>query len=168
MLRGAHRDKKLAMASVGMLSTLTLCVMQFGDRNGLNSMSFAQVQQLGSNLTKAQRLAKQGNIEFLGGQVLSGRSLILHGELTDANCYFGEHSHGYDHAFCAKVCVANGSPLLFVSDQQSEVYLVLTATNGVQLHADVLNQIGVPGVVIKGKLIENGDQRVLAVEELEH
>jgi hypothetical protein len=44
----------------------------------------------------------------------------------------------------------------------------LTATNGVQLHADVLNQIGVPGVLIKGKLIENGDQRVLAVEELEH
>jgi hypothetical protein len=73
-----------------------------------------------------------------------------------------------DHAFCAKLCVANGSPLLFVSDQQSEVYLVLTATNGVQLHADVLNHIGVPGVVLKGKLIENGDQRLLAVEELEH
>ena len=64
--------------------------------------------------------------------------------------------------------VANGSPLLFVSDKHSEVYLVLTATNGVQLQGDVLNQIGVPGVVIKGKLIENGDQRVLAVEELEH
>jgi hypothetical protein len=151
-----------------MLSTLTLCAMQFGDRNSLNSMSFAQVQQLGSNLTRAQRLAKQGNIEFLGCQGLSGRSVILRGELTDANCYFGEHSHGYDHAFCAKLCVANGSPLLFVSDQHIEVYLVLTATNGVQLHADVLNQIGVPGVVIKGKLIENGDQRVLAVEGLEH
>ena len=150
-----------------MLSTLTLCAMQFGDRSGLNTMSFAQVQQLSQNLTKAQRLAKQGNIEFLGGQVLSGRSVILQGELTDANCYFGEHSHGYDHAFCAKLCVANGSPLLFVSDQQSEVYLVLTATNGVQLHADVLNQIGVPGVVIKGKLIDNGHQRVLALEELE-
>jgi hypothetical protein len=40
------------MASVRMLSTLTLCAMQFGDRNGLNSMSFAQVQQLGSNLTR--------------------------------------------------------------------------------------------------------------------
>ena len=151
-----------------MLSTLTLCATQFGDRNGLNSMSFAQIQQLGSNITKAQRLAKHGNIEFLGDQVLRGRSVILHGELTDANCYFGEHSHGYDHAFCAKFCVANGSPVVFVSDQQSEVYLVLTATNGVRLPVDVLNQIGVPGVVIKGKLIENGDQRELAVEELEH
>ena len=40
------------MASVGMLSTLTLCAMQFGDRNDLNSMSFAQLQQLGSNLTR--------------------------------------------------------------------------------------------------------------------
>src|SRR5215469_6108853 len=167
MLRGLHRDKKLAMASIGMLSTLTLCAMQFGDRNGLNSMSYAQVRQLGSNLTRAQKLAKQGNIEFLGGRVLSGRSVILHGELTDANCFFGEHSHGYDHAFCAKFCVANGSALLFVSDQQSEVYLVLTATNGVQLHADVLNQIGVPGVVLKGKLIDNGDQHLLAVDELE-
>ena len=111
------------MASVGMLSTLTLCAMQFGDRNGLNNMSFAQVQQLGSNLTKAQRLAKQGNIEFLGGQVLSGQRVTLRGELTDANCYFGEHSHGQDHAFCARLSFVshNGSPLLFFSDQQSEV-----------------------------------------------
>ena len=124
------------MASVRMLSTLTLCAMQFGDRNGLNSMSFAQVQQLGSNPTKAHRLAKQGNIEFLGGQVLSGRSVILHGELTDANCYFGEHSHGYDHAFCAKLCVANGSPLLFVSDQQKRSLPSAYCRQWLAFHAD--------------------------------
>jgi hypothetical protein len=77
-----------------MLSTLTLCAMQFGDRNDLNSMSIRAASATGLQSHKAQRLAKQCSIKFLGGQVLSGRTVTLHGELTDANCYFGEHSRG--------------------------------------------------------------------------
>jgi hypothetical protein len=155
------------LALLGVLSSLGLCAMQFGDRSGLNNMSFAQVQQFVPDLAKVQRWAKQGNIEFRGGQVLSGRTVTLHGELTDANCYLGAHSHGYDHAFCAKFCFASGSPLLFISDQQGEIYMVLTAKNGVHLPNSALDQIGVPGVTIQGKLIEGVNTRALAVEEIE-
>ena len=95
-------------------------------------MSFAQVRALVSDLEKARRLAKQGNIEFLCGQDVSGQAVRLRGEFTDANCYLGYRTHAYDHAFCAKLCVAAGSSLVFVSDHQSKVYVVLTGKNGVR------------------------------------
>jgi hypothetical protein len=150
-----------------LLAALTLCAMQFGDRSGLNSMSFAEVQPLVSDLGRAQALAKQGNIEFLGGQVVSGRSVSLRGELTDANCYLGSHTHAYDHAFCAKFCVASGSSLVFISDQQTKLYVVLTARNGVSIPEGVLDQIGVPGIAVKGKILEGASLPVLAIEGIE-
>lgn len=152
---------------MSLLATLTLCAAQFGDRSGLNNMSFAQVQPFVSHLGRAQTLAKQGNIEFLGGQAVPGQSLRLRGELTDANCYLGSHAHAYDHAFCAKLCVASGSSLLFISDQQSKVYVVLTAKNGVRLAQQALDCIGVPGIVVKGKVLENARLPAIALEEIE-
>jgi len=70
----------------------------------------------------------------------------------------------YDHAFCTKLCAAAGSPLLFISDRGGQVYLVLTERNGVRLPEEVLDRIGVPGVVVKGKAFEADGLRALAVE----
>ena len=106
-------------------------------------MSFARVQALVSDLGKAQLLARQGNIEFLGGQAVSGQEVRLRGEFTDANCYLGYRTHAYDHAFCAKLCVAAGASLLFVSDRQGKAYVVLTGKNGIRVPKVVLDQVGV-------------------------
>jgi hypothetical protein len=143
---------------------LGLCSFQFGDRNELNQMPFAEVQPLVSNLAKARSLAKQGNIDLLVGRVERGDTVKLRGEVTDANCYVGSHTHAYDHAFCAKLCAAAGSPLLFVSDQRGSAYLVLNQENGKRLPADLLDRIGVPGIVVKGKVLNADGLRVLAVE----
>src|SRR5271157_2759812 len=148
------------------VTALGLCAFQFGDNRGLNSMPFTEVQPLVLDLGKAQKLANEGNLELLSGQTIRGEEVIVRGELTDANCYLGSHTHAYDHAFCAKLCVAAGAPLLFVSDQGGEVYLVLSEQNGVPLPENVLNHIGVPGIVIKGKVIETIGMRALAVEGL--
>jgi hypothetical protein len=167
MAHTAHPIRNSVGALLGCLATVGLCAMQFGDRSGLNNMSFAQVQALVSDLGKAQQLAKQGNIEFLGGQTVPGQAVHLRGEFTDANCYFGYHTHAYDHAFCAKLCVAAGSSLVFVSDQQGKVYVVLTAKNGMRLPKDVLDSIGVPGVAVVGRLVEVDGVRALAVDSLD-
>jgi hypothetical protein len=164
----AHPIRNSVAALLGCAATLALCAMQFGDRSGLNNMSFAQVQALVSDLGKAQRLTKQGNIEFLGGQVAPGRALRLRGEFTDANCYLGYRTHGYDHSFCAKLCVAAGSSLVFVSDQQAKVYVVLTGKNGIRLPQDALDQIGVPGVEVVGRLVESDGVQALAVDSFGH
>jgi hypothetical protein len=148
------------------IATVGLCAFQFGDRYGLNSMPFGQVQPLVSDLAKARRLAKQGNIDLLVGQTVLGKAASLRGEITDANCYLGSHTHGYDHAFCAKLCAAAGSPLVFVSDQAGEIYLVLSERNGIRLPDDVLDRIGVPGIVVKGKVLDAGGMRALAIEGL--
>ena len=146
---------------------LLLAAFQFGDNNGLNNMTFAQVQRLVSNLPKAQKMAKDGNLELLAGKSERGEAVTLRGELTDANCFLGTHTHGHDHAFCAKCCVAAGSPLHFISDQGGLVYVVLTASNGVPLPESLLNLIGVPGIAVKGKTLNANGVRAFAVESVE-
>jgi hypothetical protein len=162
--RRGQPNRKAAMVLLSATAALALCAFQFGDRYGLNSMPFAQVQALVSDLAKAQKMAKQGNVELLSGETMPGRAVSLRGEVTDANCYLGSHTHAYDHAFCAKLCAAAGSPLLFVSDQGGQVYLVLSERNAVRLPEEVLDRIGVPGVVVKGKAFEAEGLRALAVE----
>jgi hypothetical protein len=129
-------------------------------------MPFTEVQPLVFDLAKARRLAKQGNVDLLAGRAEPGEPVSLRGEVTDANCYLGNHIHAYDHAFCAKLCAAAGGPLLFIPDQGAEIYLVLSERNGIRLPKSVLDRIGVPGVVVKGKALNAGGVRALAIEGL--
>jgi hypothetical protein len=161
-----HPGKKPALTLLSGIAVLALCAFQFGDRNELNKMPFAEVQPLVSDLAKARRLAKQGNIDLLVGQAEPGETVTLRGEVTDANCYLGTHTHAYDHAFCAKLCAAAGAPLVFVSDQGGLVYLVFNERNGIRLPAEVLDRIGVPGLMLKGKVMDAEGLRALAVEGL--
>jgi hypothetical protein len=165
--QSARPTKKFLIASLSFLAVLVLAAFQFGDNNGLNNMPFAQVQRLISDLPKAQKMANDGNLELLAGKPVPGETVNLRGELTDANCYLGTHTHAYDHAFCAKFCAAAGSPLLFISDQGGLVYVVLTARNGVPLPENVLNLIGVPGIAVKGRTLEANGVRILAVESVQ-
>lgn len=152
------------LALVGSAAMLGLCAFQFGDRNGLNNMSYAQVQPLVADLAKAERMARDGNLELLAGQTVKGNAVRLRGELTDANCYFNSHTHAYDHAFCAKFCAAAGSPLIFLSDQNGQIYFVLSPRNGVRLSNAVLDQIGIPGIVVSGRSLEASGISTLALE----
>jgi hypothetical protein len=170
--RKALRDRKWLLAPAGLLAAISLSAFpfrafQFGDRNGLNGLPFAKVQPLVSDLAKAQTLAQQGNIDLLAGQSLPGNSVTLRGELADANCYLATHTHAYDHAFCAKLCVAAGSPLLFVPDQGSQAYVVLTPRNAIPLPANLLDQIGVPGILVKGKARDAEGLHALTIDSLQ-
>jgi hypothetical protein len=166
MIRPGHRTRKSVIALLGGIVALGLCAFQFGDRNELNGIPFTEVQPLVLDLAKAGRLAKRGNVDLLAGQAEPGEAVNLRGEVTDANCYLGSHVHSYDHAFCAKLCVAAGSPLLFIRDQGGEIYLVLSEKNGIRLPGNVLDRIGVPGIVVKGRVLEADGMRALAIEGL--
>jgi hypothetical protein len=148
------------------IAALGFCAFQFGDRNELNKTPFSEVQPLVFDLVKAGRLAKEGNIDLLAGQTEPGKTVRVRGEVTDANCYLGIHMHAYDHAFCAKLCAAAGGPLVFIPDQGEELFLVLNEQNGIRLPESVLDRIGVPGIVLKGRVFEAGGMRALAVEGL--
>ncbi len=165
-LKRARPTKIFLIAALCLLAVLVLAAFQFGDNNGLNSMPYAQVRRLASDLLKAKKMTRDGNLDLLAGQPMRGEPVTLHGELTDANCFLGNHTHAYDHAFCAKFCVAAGSPVLFISDQGGVAYVVLTARNGVPLPENILNLIGVPGIAVKGRTLDANGVKTLAVENL--
>ncbi len=129
-------------------------------------MPFTAVRPLALDLAKARKLAKQGNIDLFAGQDEPGDTVNLRGEITDANCYLGSHIHAYDHAFCAKVCAAAGGPIVFISDQGGEIYLVMSERNGIGLPENVLDRIGVPGIIVRGKVVNADGMRALAIEGL--
>jgi hypothetical protein len=157
------RDKKTISVFV-CLFAFGLLAFQYGDRNGLNDMPFAKVKAMLADLSKAQSMAKLGNIDFIAGTLVQGKDVSLRGELTDANCYLNTGDHDYDHAFCAKFCVAAGSPILFIADDGGKVYVVLTAKNGLPLPETALNKLGVPGIVVRGKVLSAHGIDALALE----
>jgi hypothetical protein len=156
----------IVAAGAILFAGLALCGFQFGDRYGMNSMPYAQVQPLVSDLAKARRMASEGNIELLAGETLKGHPVNLRGEVSDANCFLASHTHAYDHAFCAKLCVAAGSPLVFIPDQGERIYVVLSPQNAARLPDKVLDQIGVPGVAVQGRLVESNGMTGLAVDRI--
>ena len=153
-------------AGVAAFMAAALYGFQFGDRYGMNSMPYAQVAPLVSDVAKAQKMANEGNIELLAGQAVQGKAVSLRGELTDANCFLSKHEHAYDHAFCAKLCAAAGSPLVFLPDQGGQIYVVLTQQNAVRISNTILDQVGIPGIVVKGKIVEGNGATGLALEGL--
>lgn len=159
------RTNRLLFAFLLLFAGVGLCAFQFGDRYGLNSLPFANVRPLVSDLPKARKMAKEGNIDLFAGEAVRGEPVSLRGELTDANCYLGTHTHAYDHAFCAKLCAAAGSSLVFVPDRGGQTYVVLTSQNGVPLPNEVLDQIGVPGLVVTGKVFEADGVKALAIAD---
>ena len=56
--------------------------------------------------------------------------------------------------------------MVFIPDQGGEIYLVLNERNGTGVPENVLERIGVPGIVLEGKVIEADRVRALAVEGL--
>lgn len=130
----------------------------------MNSMPYAQVAPLVSDLPKAQKMAAEGNIELLAGQVVQGKAVSLRGELTDANCFLSRHEHAYDHAFCAKLCAAAGSPLVFIPDEGGQIYVVLTQPNAVRIPNTILDQVGIPGIVVRGNVVGGNGVTGLALD----
>ena len=153
-------------AMVTAFAAAALCGFQFGDRYGLNSMPYAQVAPLVADLAKARKMASEGNIELLAEEAVPGKALGLRGEITDANCYLAKHEHAYDHAFCAKLCAAAGSPLVFIPDQGAKIYVILSEQNAVRVPNALLDQVGIPGIVAEGKVVESNGMAGLAVERI--
>jgi hypothetical protein len=159
----APPNKQSRTALLALIAVLAVCGFQYGDKLGLNGLPFAQVRPLVGDLSRARRMAQQGNIDFFAGQEVAGKPVTLRGELTDANCFLSTQTHAYDHAFCAKLCVAAGSPLVFLPDQGGPPYVVLTPGNGQPLSEKILDQIGVPGIAVQGKVLETSGVKALAI-----
>lgn len=158
--------RPLVIATLPSLFCLGLCAFQFGDRYDMNNMPYEKVKSLMSHPKTVQAMGIRGNIDFFALQTVQGNDIEVRGELTDANCYLGKRIHSYDHAFCAKACVAAGAPILFLSDG-GKVYVVLTTRNAVPLPPPILDKLGIPGVDVKGRVVRTEGIDGLVIEAIQ-
>ncbi len=76
---------------------------------------------------------------------MPGWAASLRRKVTDANCYLGSHTQAYDHAFCAKLRAAAGSPLVFCFRPCEQVYIVVSERSAVRLPKRFSIELGFPG-----------------------
>jgi hypothetical protein len=59
--------------------------------------------------------------------------------------------------------ICGRSPVLFIADDGGKAYVVLTLKNGVPLPPKVLDQLGIPGLVVRGKTLRAHGIDALAI-----
>src|SRR5258708_2175898 len=75
-----HKARPTKIFLIGLLSFLAVLILaafQFGDNNGLNSMPYAQVRRLVSELLKAKKKARDGEFDLFARQPMRGETLYL-------------------------------------------------------------------------------------------
>src|SRR5258708_34801950 len=91
----ARPTKIFLIGLLSFLAVLILAAFQFGDKNGLISMPYAQVRRLVPDLLKAKKMASEGNLDLLAGQPMRGEPDTLRRELPDAHCFLGNHTRAF-------------------------------------------------------------------------
>jgi len=55
---------------------------------------------------------------------------------------------------------------VFVPDEGGPLYVALNERNGMRLPENILDHIGVPGILVRGKVLNREGMRALAIEGL--
>lgn len=158
----------IVVATLALAVTVSLSAQDSTKKADMNDWSFAKVKQMFSNPQSAARLkkmAKANGAMLMGGMPINGQAVTLEGELTGADCYLSAGEHGHEHALCAKACVAHGGPVVFIA-QDGSVYLVLPPRDGVPMAEGVLDDLGKPGVTVKGQVVESHGLKALSVHSV--
>jgi hypothetical protein len=91
----------------------------------------------------------------------------LRGEIVDSKCYLGvmNPGDGKVHRDCAVRCISGGAPPAFVArdDAGNTRVLLLTGSDGRQLHGEVLSFVAEP-LEITGELVRYGSNVMLKAE----
>lgn len=135
----------------------------------LLNMPYSKVKSDLSNPHSAKELkaaVKKDDVILMGGTPIKGVEVTLIGELTGADCYLSAGLHGHDHALCAKACVAHGGPVVFIA-RNGTTYLALPPKDGMPLPEKAYNDLGKPGVTVKGAELDSHGIHALAVQSVE-
>jgi hypothetical protein len=95
------------------------------------------------------------------GQLASGSSGEITGEIVDLMCYIDHHAMGEKHAQCAATCVKNGGPVGIVSN--GKAYLVVGEHKPMN---DQLVEYCGKTITLKGKLAERDGMTMLENAEI--
>ncbi len=166
-------SKRLFTTSTACGALLLAAILVWGQGNtgkstNMNNLPFAKVSSMLSTpaqAAKTEKMAKANGVTLMGGQPINGKAMTLTGELTGADCYLSQGLHEPSHAFCAKACVAHGSPIVFLANDGT-VYVVLTPKDGVHYPEALLDDLGKPGVTVTANELESRGIKAISVQSV--
>ncbi len=135
----------------------------------LLNMPYAKVKAMLSNPHSAAKLkaaVKKNGVMLMGGVPITGPEVTLKGELTGADCYLSAGVHGPEHSLCAKACVAHGGPVVFIGSNGT-TYLVIPPRDGMPLPEKAYDDLGKPGVTVKGAELDSHGIHAIAIHSVE-
>jgi hypothetical protein len=96
---------------------------------------------------------------LLLGLSASGQAEEYIGYLADQKCAKAGNGASEGHADCARTCVKNGEPIVFVEDVEKKIYKVVEGLELAESHVG-------HKVRIEGKLEGEGDEAVVKITSL--
>jgi hypothetical protein len=153
----------LSLAAVG------VSAQQATKKTNMNDLPYAKVKAMFSNpesAAKTVKMAKENGVMLMGGVPIKGKPVTMKGEITGGDCYLSQGMHGHEHAFCAKACVVHGGPVVFIANS-GEVYLVLLPKDGTPIIEQALDDLGKPGVTVKGNLVDAHGLKAISIDSVQ-
>jgi hypothetical protein len=165
-----HFKRNLILAvMIAAAIPLGLLAAQGMNQKDMNSWPYSKVRQMMSNPQTAKKvgmMAKRNGVMLIGGMSMGGKLVTMKGELTGADCYLTTGDHGHEHALCAKACVSRGGPIAFIGSIGT-TYLVLPPKDGAHYPAQVLNDLGKPGVAVRAHEIDSHGMKALSADSVQ-
>jgi len=94
--------------------------------------------------------------------------VTLTGEIVDSKCYLGvmNPGRGKVHRDCAARCLSGGIPPIFISSTGADAgeQFLLVDAKGAALGSDVLREFVAEPISVRGKLLQRGSTRLLAID----
>ncbi len=159
----ASDSRALASASTT-IGTATLALEKAATRGDMGTARerFAEVQAALTSFTGVAGRAKVSWIEA----AMESRTVRLHGEIIDPQCYFTHDGRGADHASCAIFCARGGQDLAFLDESDGRVYPLIAAAHGMDPNHGLYPHVG-KAVNMEGVLFRRGATAFLLIQRID-
>jgi hypothetical protein len=160
----------VAIAAFGSAAALADDMMMDGKPSPYNDVPYAKIKAMppADRMATVKKAMSSGTLLMPGMNLKSSTSkeVALTGEIVDTNCG-STGLHGKNHAMCARICVLQGSTMLFLTKDRSAAYPISSAAAATPVSEDVYNAVGDQDIQIVGFVNEHGGGvPVLTIEKI--
>jgi len=157
-------DRRTLTDAAARVNTATLAIEAAATRGDLGAARERMADVMAA-LTVFQGVAERASVRGLEA-AMESRTVKLHGEIIDPQCYFTHDGRGADHAACAVMCARGGQDLAFLDEADGRVYPLIAASHGMDPNHGLIPHVG-RVVDMEGVLFRRGATAFLLIQRVD-